>query len=515
MSLVLFIPMLPDSLFVLLQADNSIFEVLTNFLRKAWEGFSHYFVGEDLLIQAGVLIGIFLLSYLINLGLKPLLKRLPQSKEGSSSWIGTTGAWLRENGFKLLLVILLWSVSLYFDRLHEALDAQAAVEKISGERSYPNYSPFEETRESRETPVIVVNEGGGSLSPEKNYILLRAFASIATLWLVSSALPRAIRSQAYYKTLFFVLAMLLILNLLGVWTGIRDGLDSIHILPIAEGQETRVTALTLLKGVIVILLLIPITLWLLHLSDRRIRSMSGVSPALQMLIVKVVKAALVVAAILFGISSVGVDLSALAVFGGAVGLGLGFGFQKVISNLISGVILLSDRSIKPGDVIEVDDTYGWINKLSARYVSVITRDGMEHLIPNETLITEKVTNWSFSDDKVRVKVPFGVSYHADIHKVMDLAIQAGKETERVIASKEPVCWLLGFGDSSVDFELRVWIRDPANGLNNLRSAIYVRLWDLFKEHNIEIPFPQRDLNFRGGEPIEIRMKRDLPQEGDS
>lgn len=500
--------MLPDFSLLLSQVENSFVEVVVNFFRKAWEGFSHYFVGEDLLIQAGALVGVFLLAYLVNLGLKPLSRRLPQSSEGEGSWIGNAGTWLRDNGFKLLLVILLWSVSLYFDRQHAELSASAAVEKVASERAPERFSPFEEPADGEGPSVVVVAEGTKNASPEKNYILLRAFASIATLWLVSSALPRAIRSQAYYKTLFFILSMLLILNLLGVWTGIRDGLNSIHILPIAEGQETKVTALTLFKGIVVILLLIPITIWLLHLSDRRIRSVDGISPALQILVVKVVKALVVVCAILFGISSIGVDLSALAVFGGAVGLGLGFGFQKVISNLVSGVILLSDRSIKPGDVIEVDDTYGWINKLSARYVSVITRDGMEHLIPNETLITNKVTNWSFSDDRVRVKVPFGVSYHSDIHKVMELAIQAGKETDRVIPDKDPVCWLLGYGDSSVDFELRVWIRDPANGLNNLRSSIYVRLWDLFKEHDIEIPFPQRDLNFRGGKPLEIRMRRE-------
>ena len=500
---------------MLLQAEDSFANVLTRFLQSAWEDFSHYFVGEDLLIQAGVLVGVFFLAYLINLGLKPVLKRFPGSRDDASNWIGAAGIWLRENGFKLFLVILLWSVSLYFDRQHEALNTPAAVQEISSARSISNYRAPEESASGREAPVVIVTDGQENRSPDKNYILLRAFASLATLWLVSSALPRAIRSQAYYKTLFFVLAILLILNLLGLWTGIRDGLDSIHILPIAEGQETRVTALTLLKGIVVILVLIPITFWLLHLSDTRIRSLTSVSPALQVLFVKVVKALVVVVAILFAISSVGVDLSALAVLGGAIGLGLGFGFQKVVSNLVSGVILLADRSIKPGDVIEVDETYGWINKISARYVSVITRDGMEHLIPNETLITEKVTNWSFSDENVRVKLPFGVSYLSDIHKVMDLAVQAGKETERVIPEKEPVCWLIGFGDSSVDFELRVWIRDPANGLNNLRSSIYVRLWDLFKEHGIEIPYPQRDLNFRGGKPIEIRMSSEDREPNDS
>ena len=495
---------------VLLQFDSSLVEVLRDFGERTWAGFTRYFVGEDLLIQLGALVGVILLTYLISLALKPLFKRLPRGDSAGGNWLVAAAIWLRENAFKVLLVALLWSVSLYFDRQH-AQEARIVVDPVAtpaGARAAPT------AIEGGDAAVVVVAEEGRPASSAKNYILLRAAASIATLWLVSSALPRVIRKQAYYKTLFFVLAVLLILNLLGVWAGIRDGLDSIRILPISAGQETRVTALSLLKGIVVILLLIPITMWMLHLSERRVQTMKNVSPALQMLIVKVLKALLVVAAILFGISSVGVDLSALAVFGGAVGLGLGFGFQKVISNLISGVILLSDRSIKPGDVIEVDQTYGWINKLSARYVSVITRDGMEHLIPNETLITEKVINWSFSDDHVRVRIPFGVSYNSDVHLVMRLAIEAGKTaSSRVMPEREPVCWLLGFGDSSVDFELRVWIRDPANGLNNLRSAVYVRLWERFQEHDIEIPFPQRDLRLRGAVPVEVSLRR--PRQGET
>ena len=235
--------------------------------------------------------------------------------------------------------------------------------------------------------------------------------------------------------------------------------------------------------------------------------MQNVSPALQVLATKFLKVFIAVGAILFAISSMGVDLSAFAVMGGAVGLGLGFGFQKVISNLISGVILLGDRSIKPGDVIEVDQTYGWINTLGARYTSVITRDGTEHLIPNEMMITEKVVNWSFSDDKVRVKIPFGVSYTSDIHKAMDLALEAANADQRIL--KEPVAAvrLTGYGDNSVDFELRAWILDPTDGLGNIRSAFYIRIWDLFKENGIEFPYPQRDLHIKELPQLDVRVAK--------
>ena len=226
-------------------------------------------------------------------------------------------------------------------------------------------------------------------------------ASIATLWLVSAALPRRIKSQVYYKTLFFVLAMVLILNLIGVWSVIREGLNSIRLYPFSESGETLVTLLSFFKGLIAISIAIPAAGWLINTSTKRAGQMQNVSPALQVLVIKFIKVLIAVGAILFAISSMGINLAAFAVLGGAVGLGLGFGFQKVVSNLISGVILLGDKSIKPGDVIEVDQTYGWINTLGARYTSVITRDGTEHLIPNEMMITEKVVNWSFSDEKVR------------------------------------------------------------------------------------------------------------------
>lgn len=461
-------------------AVSEWFDRLAEFSRPYWESTRAALIGEDLAVQAGVITGALFLSYLLLVAMRPLFKKITQAIEERDDWVEGAVDWVSDNLFRFLAVGFLWAVSLWFDARNEAIAALASVEEGA--------------------PVVA-----------KNYILIRGFASVAALLLLYRAVPAMFRDRAYFRVLIWILSLVLLMNLLGIWEGIRDGLDRIHILPIADNEATRVTVLSIAKGLVVILVLIPFVGWIMRLSEGRIKNSSGLTPALQMLVIKILKSLIVVGSILFGISSMGIDLSALAFMGGAIGLGLGFGFQKVVSNLISGVILLSDRSIKPGDVIEVDNTYGWINKLSARYVSVITRDGMEHLIPNETLITEKVTNWSFSDDMVRVRVPFGVSYHSDIHKVMELAVEAGKSSPRVIPEKAPVCWLLGYGDSSVDFELRVWIRDPANGLNNLRSSIYVKLWDLFQEHGIEIPFPQRDINLRGGKPIEVVMRNQREQ----
>jgi len=168
----------------------------------------------------------------------------------------------------------------------------------------------------------------------------------------------------------------------------------------------------------------------------------------------------------------------------------------VVSNLISGIILLSDRSIKPGDVIQIGEVYGWISSLRGRYVSVVTHDGHEYLIPNEDLITQQVINWSYSDTKVRVKVPFGISYEADPHLVKSLAVEAMHDVPRVLKHPAPICLLKGFGDSSVDMELLVWINDPKNGVGNVKSDVLFKVWDMLKEHNIEIPFPQRDLHIK-------------------
>jgi len=181
------------------------------------------------------------------------------------------------------------------------------------------------------------------------------------------------------------------------------------------------------------------------------------------------------------------------VLSGAIGVGLGFGLQKVVSNLVSGVIILLDKSIKPGDVISLGDTFGWIQTLGARYASVVTRDGKEYLIPNEDLITGQVVNWSHSNDFVRLDIYFGTAYSDDPHQVRKLAIEAASGVDRVLSFKPPVCHIVGFGDSSVDYILRFWIKDPTGGLTNIRGHVYLALWDAFQEYNISIPFPQREV----------------------
>ena len=203
---------------------------------------------------------------------------------------------------------------------------------------------------------------------------------------------------------------------------------------------------------------------------------------------------------LAGIDFLGINLTALAVFSGALGLAIGFGLQKTFGNLISGIILLMDRSIKPGDVIAVgtgsDKMVGQVSRIGIRAVSVVTRDKIEFLIPNEQLMTSTVENWSFSSRDVRVRVPVPVAYGSDLVLAEALILSAAQGIPRVLDRREPQVWLNSFGDNAVLFELQIWIDDPEDGLGNLRSDVLKAIWEKFKVSGVEIPFPQTDIRIK-------------------
>jgi small-conductance mechanosensitive channel len=227
-----------------------------------------------------------------------------------------------------------------------------------------------------------------------------------------------------------------------------------------------------------------------------LRANSGLAAAVQILFSRLGTIFLFSMSTVLVLHYLGIDLSVFALFGGALGLGLGFGLQKVFANLLSGFILLADKSIKPGDVIQMGDQYGWINFLGSRYISVVTRNGTEHLIPHEKLITEEVINWSYSQNLVRLKVPVGIAYATDLEKARDLMLETAAATARILKDPEPVCILLSFGDNAVNLELRVWINDPQNGLGPVKSNLLWGIWKRFRDHGIEIPYPQRDVHLK-------------------
>lgn len=329
---------------------------------------------------------------------------------------------------------------------------------------------------------------------DKPHNLLTPVASLLSAWFLIRIVSKLLKNRAASRMIATLAWTLAILNILG-W--LKPALELLDSMSLTLGA-VRLSPLVVIKAG----LALWFSLWLANVLatflDRRLENSDSITPVMRVLSVKLLHIGLITAAFLITFSAVGIDLTTLAVFGGALGVGLGFGLQKIFSNLVSGVILLMDRSIKPGDVISVGQTFGWINHLSARYVSVITRDGIEHLIPNEVLITERVENWSFSDNLVRLKLPIGISYKSDVRLAMKLCVEAAMATPRIQKNPEPRCLLKGFGESSVDLELRVWIDDPPNGRSNVLSDVLLGVWDRFHQQGIEIPFPQRDLHLRSG-----------------
>ena len=250
-----------------------------------------------------------------------------------------------------------------------------------------------------------------------------------------------------------------------------------------------------------VLLLIAVRI-VSRLASHSINSSSKMDAAQKLLGQKIASVVILIGAFFIGLDLLGIDLTALSFFSGAFGLAVGFGLQKTIGNLFAGIILLMDRSIKPGDIIVVGDSFGWVNKIGVRAVSVLTRDGKEHLIPNENLMTTEVENWSYSDQNVRMKIPVGVSYNSDMQLVQTLLFKAVEDSPRIMKRPEPKVWMLEFGDNSVNWEIRAWINDPQEGIGNIRGDIMMRIWQLFKENDIEIPFPQRDLHLKNWPQLE-------------
>jgi small-conductance mechanosensitive channel len=324
--------------------------------------------------------------------------------------------------------------------------------------------------------------------------ILDSIAGLTAAWIAINLISQFVRHPLWSRLFAWTAWTIAALNLLGWLPAIVAILDSAGV----QVGAFRISLLGVAQATLALAVLLSSAVWLTGLLEARIRTSRTLSPSVQVLFVKSLKIVLIGLALLIAITSLGIDLTALAVFGGAIGLGVGFGLQKIVSNLISGVILLVDKSIKPGDVIAVSGTYGWVTALGGRYVSVVTRDGVEHLIPNEMLISERVENWTHTNSQTRLKVDVGVHYDTDIHKAIELCLEAAKDLDRVLERPEPKCLLIEFGDSSVNLQLRFWIADAQNGVQNIKSAVLLRIWDKFKEHGIEIPYPQRDLHLRSG-----------------
>lgn len=401
--------------------------------------------------QLGIALGVFALSYLVTRIARPRMHDWMRQREGWPKWRMRALVVLHRRLGMVIYVALIWAT------------------------------------------VMIMRE---ITWPSRSY-LLTIIANLATAWLLIAFATRLIKNALMRGIVRYGAWIWVTLSITGLAEDAQALLESAAL----DFGETRLSLWLILQAIVIVAALLTFARLISSTTASTIRKNEDISPSMQVLAIKFLQVALYGAAFFLGLRLVGVDLTGLAVLSGAIGVGLGFGLQKVVSNLVSGVIILLDKSIKPGDVISLGDTFGWINALGARYVSVVTRDGREYLIPNEDLITGQVVNWSHSNEFVRLDIYFGTAYGDDPHKVREIAINAAKSVDRVLSFKPPVCHIVGFGDSSVDYILRFWIRDPTGGLTNIRGNVYLALWDAFQENGISIPFPQREVKLLEGSQL--------------
>ena len=303
--------------------------------------------------------------------------------------------------------------------------------------------------------------------------------------------------RLWSRVIFVSVFSLAALDILGVLGRVQMELSRLGFVY----GEIRITALNFVQAVIVLAIL----LWLLTLVrsflERRILRAEALTPSFQTIVIQILKLGFPVLAFLLVLPVLGVSLTALTVFGGALAVGVGLGLQGTIANLVAGLTLLGSGTIKPGDVVALNDVggdkiFGRIHEITMRYVALHTRDGTDHIVPNEYFVTNAVENWSHSDNNLRLKIPFRISYDANPTEAAQLALETAASIKRILPSPSPVCLLKAFGEFALELELRVWIADPMNGVSNVKSECLLGIWDRLKASGIAVPVPQRDLHVR-------------------
>jgi small-conductance mechanosensitive channel len=317
--------------------------------------------------------------------------------------------------------------------------------------------------------------------------------SLAMIRLTVYLLRHIFAPSGWVKSFERFIAMLiwagLALHITGFLPEIIGAMDDLSL---SMGKQ-RISVLLVLEGLVALAATLLIALWLGRTVEVRIMKNEGMDLSLRMVMTKIVRAFLLFIALLVALPAAGIDITVLSVFGGALGVGLGFGLQKIASNYVSGFIILLERSIRIGDMVTVDGRYGEIKQMSTRYTLLRSLDGTEALIPNETLITSTVLNHSFSNREVRIGVPVQVSYNSPLETAMRIMVETAMRHPRVLKDPVPEVFLREFSDNGLNLELSIWIGDPEEGQFGLRSALNLEIWKRFREEGIEIPYPQRDI----------------------
>lgn len=348
-------------------------------------------------------------------------------------------------------------------------------------------------RKSHDTPFIDVA-----------ITLLAAFAIIRfSMYVLRHVLPQGAILRGTERTVATVMWLGVALHVTGLLPEVWEALESVAF----SVGEQRISLLLVMQGVVSVAITLAISLWLANLVEGRVLATERLALSTRVVVAKLVRAVAFLLAILVALPIVGIDITALSVFGGALGVGLGFGLQKIASNYVSGFIILLDRSIRIGDFVTVDNRQGEVKAIASRYTVIRSLDGTESIIPNETMITQSVTNHSYTDRQVLLRVKVGVGYASNIDRVFELLLEAAHRQPRVLEDPPPAAWITALGDNGVEIELGIWIADPDKGQLSLRSAILKEALRAFRAEGIEIPFPQRDVRLLGtGAPPDIPVK---------
>ena len=318
-------------------------------------------------------------------------------------------------------------------------------------------------------------------------------------WVIIRLVAVAIFRPFWAKILAAFIWLIAALSIFGLLGPTVDLLDSVRF----SAGKIELSLLEIIESVLFFVILLRLSIRLGGYVEDRLAASGDLEPSTRTLIGILLKVALVIVVGIISLEIIGVEMDMLTFFSGALGFGLGIGLRAVFSNLLSGIIIMVDKSIRPGDVIWIGDVFGKVIALRARYTAVLTRDGQEFLIPNEDLISRQVINCSYSSREVRLKVPVTIAYGSDVDLAMSLCEKAAAGVGRIVARPAPASRLMGLGDSAIDLELRFWISDPENGTANVKTQVLKQVIELFNENGIEIPFPQREVHLKGQPPAEL------------
>jgi small-conductance mechanosensitive channel len=320
--------------------------------------------------------------------------------------------------------------------------------------------------------------------------LVRAAASLVAAWIVIRFASQVLNSTGWSIAVAVVAWSIAALSILGLLDAIAGQLDASAL----TFGKFRLSALTAIRALLALAVLLWLTTIASDFLQRRINRAASLTPALRTALIQILRLLLPTLAVVAAMAVVGIDLTALAVFSGAIGIGIGLGLQQTMANFVAGLSLVLGKTIQPGDVIAHGKNFGWVTQMGTRYVSIRTRDGTAHHLPNSHFIVNGVENWSHFGGPVRLHIPLGIAYEADLRRAIDLCLEAAHSVRRVLDKPEPICLVAAFGDSAVHLDLRIWIDDPPAGVTNVKSAVMLEIWDRFKREGIRFPFPQRDIH---------------------